>query len=352
MQTPIRPGQPWLDEGGRRIEAHGGSMLYENGRYYWYGEDKSHTSKKGKIWTWGVRCYSSADLVSWKDEGHMVEPAPEDKSSIFHPNRRLDRPHLLKNPRTGKYVLWLKYSDKAHFAILTADNLLGPYTLVDPFLRPYGRKAGDFDLALDEITGDGYLYVELDHQEVVTCRLDDTFTGVAGEPSVIYTGLHPPLSREGITHFTHGGKHYLLTSGMTGYVPNPSEIAVADDWMDPFHVLGDPCVDDDSCATFNSQPSCVFAVQGTGQLVMMADRWVPDYVVTRERHDMLYRAIASRYDKSIKSTFKEKLELIRSPMMGGSDTSKANYVCLPIEWDGDMPRLRWHDRWTVKECRT
>ena len=35
----FHPGQPWLDTNGKRIHAHGGSIFYENGRYYWYGEN-------------------------------------------------------------------------------------------------------------------------------------------------------------------------------------------------------------------------------------------------------------------------------------------------------------------------
>ena len=33
MYTSIRPGQVWLDTAGKRIQAHGGSILYENGVY-------------------------------------------------------------------------------------------------------------------------------------------------------------------------------------------------------------------------------------------------------------------------------------------------------------------------------
>ena len=47
MQTHILPGQIWRDTNGERIQAHGASVFYENGKYYWYGEDKSHTRKKG-----------------------------------------------------------------------------------------------------------------------------------------------------------------------------------------------------------------------------------------------------------------------------------------------------------------
>ncbi len=345
MQTYIRPGEIWQDTAGRRIEAHGGSMLYENGVYYWYGEDKSHTSKKGKIWTWGVRCYRSRDLVNWEDLGHIVKPAPEDKNSLFYPNRRLDRPHILKNPKTGKYVLWLKYSDKAHFAILTADSLTGPYTTVQPFFQPEGRKAGDFDLAMDEADGSGYLYVDLDHRDVLVYRLTDDYCNITSEKAVIYTGLRPPFSREGVTHFTHGGRHYLLTSGMIGYVPNPSEVAVSDSFMGPFTVLGDPCVEDASSATFNSQASCAFRVEGSDRIIVMADRWLPQYEMTREKYDAFVRAIYSRYDKSCKASLRDMRIMLTSPMLGSADTSIANYVWLPVEWEQDMPRLRWRDQW-------
>ena len=345
------PGREWLDTEGKRIEAHGGTMLQEDGVFYWVGEDKSHTRKKGKIWTWGVRLYKSTDLYNWEDLGHIIEPVLDDKASLFYPTRRLDRPHMLRNPQTGKYVLWLKYNDKAHYTVLTADVITGPYTIVEPFLQPFGHKCGDFDLALDEETGDAYLYYETDHKSFHVVRLNEDFTNVSGEEAVIYENLLPPLTREGPAHFMHGGKHYLITSGMTGYVPNPCEIAVADDWMGPFTVLGDPSVDDPSSATFNSQPSHVFRVPGSGQLVMMADRWVPDYVMTKERYQQFYRAIYARTgrDKSLKPSFKDTWTMLTSPMMGSADTSKANYVWLPFEWEGEMPRLRWHDEWNLTE---
>ena len=345
MQTHIYPGKVWLDTNGKRIEAHGGSIFYEEGFYYWYGEDKSHTHKKGKTWTWGVKCYRSADLVNWEDMGHIVKPMPDDKDSLFHPNRRLDRPHIIKNDKTGKYILWLKYCDKAHFAILTADALLGPYTMANPFFQPYGRKAGDFDLAVDADTGEGYLYAELDHKEVVVCRLTENYMGVTAEQAVIYTGLNPPFSREGVTHFTHRGRHYLLTSGMTGYIPNPSEIAVADDFMGPFTVLGNPHMDDESSASFNSQASCAFRIAGTEKIIIMADRWVPEYVMTKEKYETFVRAIYSRYDKKYKASLRDMLTMLTSPMMGGADTSIANYVWLPVEWERDMPRIYWRRQW-------
>lgn len=351
MQTHIYPGKVWLDTKGERIQAHGASMFYEDSWYYWYGEDKTYTRKEGKLWTWGIKCYRSQDLMNWEDLGHIIKPVPEDKKSIFHPNRRMDRPHIIKNQKTGKYVLWLKYCDKSHFAVLTADRLLGSYTLVDPFFQPDGRKAGDFDLTVDTSTGTGYLYVELDHAEVLVYKLTDDYCNVTDEKAVIYTGLNPPLSREGPTYFFHNGKHYLLTSGMTGYVPNPSEVVVADDFMGPFAVLGNPHVDDESCASFNSQASCAFYIQGTNQLILMADRWVPEYVMTKERYDIMLRAIAQHSDPSAKVSLKDIWTLITSPMMGSANTSIANYVWLPIQWNGDMPQIIWMDSWSPESIR-
>ncbi len=347
MNHKIYPGREWLDTNSVRIEAHGGSVFFEDGVYYWYGEDKSHTRKKGRIWTWGVRCYSSTDLCNWKDEGYLIPPEPENKRSLFHPNRRLDRPHIIRNPKTGKYVCWLKYSDKFFFAVLTADHLLGPYTMVNDFLQPYGHKSGDFDLAVDERSGEAYLYFEADHDSILVARLNDDYTDVSGEPKTVYSGLKPPFAREGVAHFAHNGRHYLITSGMTGYVPNPCEVAVSDDWMGPFTVLGDPHVDDESSASFNSQPCCVFQVAGTEKLILMADRWVPDYVMTKDKYDSLVRAIYSRYDKSLKPSFQDMMDMFKAPLLGSADTSRANYVWLPIEFEEEMPRVRWLDEWTV-----
>lgn len=349
MQTHIYPGQGWLDDNGIAIEAHGGSIFYENGLYYWYGEDKSHTRKEGSIWTWGVKCYSSADLCNWKDLGYIIPPQPQDESSLFHPARRLDRPHILHNKRTGKYVCWLKFSDDAHFSVLTADTILGPYTLITEILRPYGCKCGDFDLAADETTGQGYLYFEADHRDVLATRLNADYTDVAGEAAIVYSGMNPPLAREGVTHFSYAGKHYLLTSGMTGYIPNPSEIAVADDWLGEYKVLGDPHVEDPSSASFNSQVSCIFPVAETNLLIAAADRWVPDFPMTAEKYDVLRRAIGSRSDPSIPCTPQERAMLRGLPLLGSADTSKACYVWLPITFEDSMPRIRWYDQWRVED---
>ena len=104
----IRPGQVWLDTDGNRIQAHGGSIIEVDGVFYWYGENKERTKPGNGIWHWGIRCYSSTDLYNWEDRGLIIPPEPDDPDSPLHPAKNVDRPHIIHNERTGKYVCWLK----------------------------------------------------------------------------------------------------------------------------------------------------------------------------------------------------------------------------------------------------
>ena len=259
----FRPWQVWLDTEGKRIQAHGGSVFYENGSYYWYGENKEKTDGRNGIWHWGVRCYSSQDLYNWKDEGIIIPPDEENPSSPLHPSRCMDRPHIVYNKRTGKYVCWLKIMNEDFSqasTVLTADCLLGPYKMVRSGLYPLGMSAGDFDLAVAE-DGKAYYYFERVHSETICADLTEDYTDVTGYYSTHFPRKSPPDVREATAHFVRKGKHYLLTSGTTGYYPNPTETAVADTWHGPYRELGITHPDDDTNTSFHSQISCVFRVR-------------------------------------------------------------------------------------------
>lgn len=127
MYNSIRPGQVWLDTEGKRIQAHGGSVMYLDGTYYWYGENKEKTTGKDDIWHWGVRCYTSKDLYNWEDKGLIIPPETADPTSSIHPTSMMDRPHIIYNKDTKKFVCWLKImnrDDSQSETILTADNIL------------------------------------------------------------------------------------------------------------------------------------------------------------------------------------------------------------------------------------
>jgi hypothetical protein len=264
----FRPGQVWLDTEGKRIQAHGGSIMYLDGVYYWYGENKEFTDPAKKIWHWGVRCYKSTDLYNWEDLGLIIPPNTEDVNSSLHPTSMMDRPHIIYNKKTKKFVCWLKimgHDRTQSETVLTADSILGPYTIVREKYYPLNMSAGDFDLVVAP-DGKAYYYFERVHSETICADLTEDYTAVTGYYSTHFPRPYPPYVREATAHFLRKGKHYLITSGTTGYMPNPSELAIADSWHGPYTVLGDPHPTDDSRTSFHSQVSSVFKVPGKKDL--------------------------------------------------------------------------------------
>ena len=112
MYQSFRPGKYWYDTDGNIIQAHAGAILYVEGKYFWYGENKDGVTGRATgsvcpIWHQGVQLYSSDDLYNWKNEG-VIAIDREDEERPFYPGRIMDRPHILYNEMTKKYVLWAK----------------------------------------------------------------------------------------------------------------------------------------------------------------------------------------------------------------------------------------------------
>ncbi len=296
------PGQVWLDTEGKRIQAHGGFVMYLDGTYYWYGENKEKTDGVNGIWHWGVRCYASTDLYNWEDKGVIIPPEPEDPDSPLHPSANMDRPHIIYDKETKKYVCWLKIMGKGMNqteTVLTADHILGPYEKVRVGLKPLGMSAGDFDLAVAK-DGKAYYYFERVHSETICADLTEDYTDVTGYYSTHFPHHEgPPYVREATAHFYRKGKHYLVTSGTTGYLPNPSQVAVGDTWHGPFRTLGNPHPEDASNTSYHSQISS-FDFGRMGEQVV-------------------------------------------------ENTSIADYVWLPFRFEGERAYLDWKDSWSLED---
>ena len=353
MYDSIRPGRVWLDTDGKRIQAHGGSVLAVGDTFYWYGENKEKTTGSPDIWHWGVRCYSSKDLYNWKSEGIIIPPEPEDKNSPLHPSAMMDRPHIVFNELTGKYVAWLKImGEPPCFAVLTADSITGPYTMENRRVNPCGLEVGDFDLQVDTKTKKCYLFSEKPHTGIYTVMLNEEYTDAAGDYTLHFPHAGPPLAREAPAHFMRNGRHFLFTSGTTGYHPNPSEVSEAEDWPGPYRVLGDPHRGDVSRTSFNSQITSVFKHPGKKDLyIALADRWIPD-LPQREGAAYgtgeAYEAIKDKFEK----IFAPDSDFVFSPEDAKEmfiNSSVSDYVWLPVLFDGDTPYLTWRDEWRAEE---
>lgn len=345
--SSIRPGQVWLDTEGKRIQAHGGSVMYVDGVYYWYGENKEKMTGEEGIWHWGVKCYTSTDLYNWEDKGLIIPPELENLESSLHPSSMMDRPHIIYNRNTKKFVCWMKIMNKDGTqteTVMTADTILGPYTKVREGLKPLNMSAGDFDLAVAP-DGKAYYYFERVHSETICADLTPDYTDVTGYYSTHFPRQYPPFVREATAHFCRKGKHYLITSGTTGYLPNPSEAAIADTWHGPYTVLGNPHPSDESKTSYHSQISSVFKVEGKKDLyIAMADRWVPDGM------DLQYEEYSKMFEQIFNPNYDgEKINQDKFGVDTRRNTSIADYVWLPFRFDGEMAYLDWQDEWKIED---
>lgn len=352
----VRPGQPWVDNAGKPIHAHSPQIFFKDGFYYWYGENKERTTSGSNVWTWGIRAYRSKDFYNWEDLGLIIEPDTVNPFSPLHYSQTLDRPHILYNKKTGKWVCWIKSMDTdGFFVILQADHFEGPYKVVKS-LKPEGFGVGDFDMWKDEATGKAYVWFERPHWELICAELSDDYLATNGTYSEHFVGLRPPFTREAPSHFFYKGRHYMFTSGTTGYVPNPSRVCVFDDPHGEYTDLGCPHIDDKYDDSFASQIASVLKVQGKDLYVALADRWLPQYVGT-DIPVRIARSYESRYgahkpfDRDYRTPqVKDKTGVRRNKW---DTTVESRYVFLPVIFDEQgKPTIEWKDEWTLQSPYT
>lgn len=314
------PGEVWLDNNGVAINAHGGGMLYHDGRYYWFGEHKTE-GEGGNRANVGVHCYSSKNLHDWRDEGIALAVDPEGSGSPIEKGCILERPKVIYNEQTGKFVMWfhLELKDRGYSAAMSgvavSDNITGPYKFLnagrvnagkwpqnvseetrlaaeaiaageeaavaenDRFLvRDFagGQMARDMTLFVDDDGKAYHIYASEENQTLQIAELTDDYTAHSGRYVRAFVGR----SMEAPAIFKHDGKYYLMMSGCTGWAPNAARSAVADAVMGEWTELGNPCIGDDADKTFHSQSTYMLPVEGREDtFIYMGDRWKPENAI-------------------------------------------------------------------------
>lgn len=126
-----------------------------NGTFYLIGEDKTD----GAFFL-NVNCYSSKNLVEWTYEGALLSRNEEDGD--LGPNRIVERPKVLYNDKTAKYVMYFHADDKdygdARVGVATSDTVCGKYSYLHGF-RPLNKQSRDMGLFKDD-DGSAYLLTE------------------------------------------------------------------------------------------------------------------------------------------------------------------------------------------------
>ena len=144
----FRPGTEWKDTNGNTINAHGGGVLWHEGMYYWFGEHRDNGSFTSQV---GVRCYSSADLHTWQDEGVALAVSGRKHSPITQ-GCIIERPKVIYNERTGKFVMYfhLELKGKGYAAAQTGVAVADCPTGPDELLKTGRVNARQWPLNLTE----------------------------------------------------------------------------------------------------------------------------------------------------------------------------------------------------------
>ncbi len=326
------PGEIWPDDNGVHINAHGGGLLFHDGTYYWFGEHKVEGDAGNRAMV-GVHCYSSKDLYNWKDEGVALAVAPEGSGGDIEKSCILERPKVIYNEKTGKFVMWFHLElvgeeyRSARTGVAVADSATGPYKFVrslrpnagqrpinweeskkkgstDIFERDFegGQFSRDMALFVDDDGKAYHIHSSEENKTTHISELTDDYLDFSGK----FARVFPDRYMEAPAVFKRGGWYYFIGSGCTGWDPNAARSARTQDIMGEWEELGNPCVGEGADITFGAQSTYALKVEGMDDAyILLADRWRPK------------NAIDGRY------------------------------VWLPIDFEDGKPVVRWHDEWDL-----
>lgn len=351
--TSIKPGELWPDDRGEHINAHGGNVMYYEGTYYWYGENRPARGFTTEV---GIGVYSSTDLMNWKNEGTALSVSNE-RGSVIERGCIMERPKVVYNKETGKFVMLFHLEFKgrgyeaARVGFAVSDTPTGPFEFIrslrpnagkwpmdftkrdikraealdeenyKEWWTPEWRKAVDEGLLLKrdlpggQMSRDMTVFIDDDGKAYHIHSAEENLTlniAELTEDYLDYTGryirLAPGGHNEAPTIFKRDGVYWMITSGCTGWEPNEARMFCATSIWGPWKQLPSPFRGKGAEKSFYTQGTYIFKVEGTEQYVFMADRWIP---------------------RSLKNS---------------------RHIWLPITFGADgRPELYWVDEWVINE---
>lgn len=286
-QTNIFPDTEWKDINGNRINAHSAGIYYENGFYHWYGEHKlpgfaESTSKADG----GIHLYRSRDLINWNDFGVVMSVDYNNANSDIAYGCRIQRPKVVYNSSTGKYVAIFKLFLKGggvtvgYNGVATATSATGPFTYQGKFLAAsFVNGSGDF--ALYKATNGDLYHFTVNKANRIFCKAKMSADYLT--PATGYTACPGVATNtEGPALFYKDGTYHLLGSGSTGWDPNAPRYYTSSSIDGPWTVQANPLTGTNSVTgvgpslTYGGQPTYIQKIEGVeNQYIAMFDVWKP-----------------------------------------------------------------------------
>ncbi len=269
----MKNGKMWKDTDGNDIQCHGGCILEHSGVYYWYGEHKGIDNDPGKarVDAIGVSCYSSKDLKNWKYEGLVL--SADESNEWLSPKGVIERPKVVYNEKTGKFVMWMHVA-KADYSgsragIAVSSSPTGQFEFLCAKL-PNVQDCADLTLFVDD-DKTAYLVHAANHAKTLNvARLTDDYTDVDG----LYYPTFCDQSREAPCVCKNDGMYFMITSGTSGWEPNPALYATWRRMLGQWCLRDNPCEGENYHMTFNGQGA--FILETKGKYYFLLDHWVPE----------------------------------------------------------------------------
>ena len=271
VTSTFTPGSAWNDTSGNALQMHGLGIVKVGSTWYAYGENKAGETDSNTSFQ-SIPCYSSTDLSSWTFRGNALTVQ---SSGDLGPNRIVERPKVIYNASTGKYVMWM-HIDNANYSeakagVAVSSTPCGPYTYLGSS-QPLGFQSRDMGLFQDT-DGSAYLLSEdranglridrlsADYQSVVSA-------GSANGGSVALLGDYeaPAMAKA-------NGTYYLMGSHLSGWFTNDDVYATATSPGGSWSAFRNfaPA----GTHTYNTQSANIIPVTGTAgtTYIYAGDRW-------------------------------------------------------------------------------
>jgi arabinoxylan arabinofuranohydrolase len=183
-------------------------VLYSNktGKYYIYPTSDGFNNWSGTYF----KCFSSTDLVNWKDEGKILDL----EKDVSWAKKNAWAPTIIEKKVNGAYKYFYYFTAAQKIGVAVADDPAGPFKDSGQALishKPKGIKGGqeiDPDVFNDPKTNKTYLYWGNGYMAVAP--LNDDMVSV--DTSAIKVITPNKDFREGTEVFYRNGKYYFLWS--------------------------------------------------------------------------------------------------------------------------------------------
>ena len=147
IAPPNPPGMSLKDTSGALVNAHGGGIIKVCDTFYLHGEYFLSTTTDNNFN--GFSMYSSKDFATWKNEGIIL---PQQASGQLGPNRKGERPHIIKCPATGEFVLLAHAADTTYqvdkeVVYATSATVNGQYAFKGSLTNASGTTASHSDMS-------------------------------------------------------------------------------------------------------------------------------------------------------------------------------------------------------------